>query len=102
MLPLKLSQHLVHNELAFSKLTQEGVRPYTPMAVSASLTSDFELTEVVTGMPVPDSPWHILVYPDQTANQRQHTLPIRPSRRLRIRFSPPLNPPQNHPQLDRP
>ena len=41
-------------------LTQEGAWPYTLMINSAFLTRSFELTKVVTGMPVPDFPWHIL------------------------------------------
>ena len=78
-------QHLVYNELAFTEFTQAGLWSYTPMADSASFT----------GMSVPNSPCHILVYLNQTADQRQHTLQTRPPRR--IRFPPPLHPAQNHP-----
>jgi len=39
------------------------------MADSAILTGDFELTEVIIGVPVPNSsPRHVLIYREQPAN----------------------------------
>ena len=59
----------MRNELAFSKFAQEGLWSYTPMADSAFFTGDFNLTKVTTGMPVPNPPFHVLVYLNQTTDQ---------------------------------
>ena len=66
------SQCLIHNELAFSKFTQEGLRSHTSMADSVLFTGDFELTRVTTGTPmsVPNPPRHIPVRPIETIDQR--------------------------------